>query len=150
MDPGSICDVERRILRDHGQIRARLRGLKKSADEADVPWVSHVLRILLLRFTTLFEAHLALEERELGPHLRALGARGNVREEAFLFEHRKQRRQLEELRALAESPPSAETICLVDAVADLVESLLDDMRDEERWIAELAQLDEQGHAQVTA
>jgi hypothetical protein len=58
--------------------------------------------------------------------------------------------KLEHVCALADDPAFAETASLVDAVAELVESLLGDIAHEEQWIAELVELVEHGHVQMTA
>lgn len=132
-----LAHVERQILEQHEEIRARLRALTRGAERADLPWAQRVLRILLLRFAADFEAHLAFEERELAPRMGSLGDDAREREAALHAEHREQRRRLEEVCALAEDPASADTIDLLVAVTELADSLYEDLLEEERAIAEL-------------
>jgi hypothetical protein len=149
MRAGSLSDVRRTILRQHEELRARLRGLAQVATLASIRSRSSSLSVLLLRFAARFDAHLALEERELAPRIRTLDAWGSVREAALLAEHREQRIELERVCALAEDPASAGTAEVALAVNALVRDLLEDMDHEECWLRELAQIDEHGHTQMT-
>jgi len=106
---------------------------------------------LLFRFAADFEAHLAFEERELSPIVRALDAWGRVRDAAMRSEHREQRRRIEELCTLAEqfvSSPSTmerdDAMTLFEAVSSFADTLLKDMLEEERILAELTRIDECG------
>jgi hypothetical protein len=146
MRPFCFLDIQRKILDQHEEIRARIRGLRRNAEHIDLPWAERALRVLLLRFAAHFDAHLAFEERELAPRIRELDAWGPAREAALRAEHREQRRRLEEVCSLAEEPSTAESVALFEAVSALVESVLQDMVAEEHTLAELARIDEQGHA----
>jgi hypothetical protein len=145
MRPTYFIDVQREILEQHEEIRARIHGLQRNAERIDIPWAQGALRILLLRFATNFDAHLAFEERELAPRIRMLDAWGIEREAALRAEHRDQRRRLERVCALADEASTVETMALFDEVSALADSLLDDMLVEERTIAELVRIDEHGH-----
>lgn len=144
MRPCCFADVEWHILEEHKEIRARIHALLMNAERVELPWARRALRVLLLRFASQFEAHLAYEERELAPRIRDLDAWGAVREAALLSEHRQQRRQLEEVCALAEDPTGAEEK-LFEAVSTLAEDLLEDIVREERFIAELVRIDQDGY-----
>lgn len=142
-------ELRRIILEEHEELRARIRGLERNAERVDLPWAQRAIQLLLPRFAARFEAHLAFEERELAPRLRDLDASGPVREAAMRGEHREQRRRVEEVCALAEEPDIEATL-LFEAVSELADSLLADIRAEEHTLAQLAQLDEQGHVDQLA
>jgi hypothetical protein len=144
MRPSCFHDVQRRILEQHEEIRARIRGLSRSAEQVDSPWAHRALRMLLLRLAAEFDVHLAFEERELVPRIAGLDAWGTTREAAMRAEHREQRRRIEEVCGLADEP-GGENMGLALAVAELGESLLADMLAEERALVELACIDEHGH-----
>lgn len=143
MRPFYFADVQRRVLEQHVQIRARVHGLQRSAESIDVPGQQRAMRALLFRFAALFDAHLAYEERELGPRIREVDAWGAAREAALRAEHRDQRRRIEQVCALADDP--ADAPALFEEVAALADELLADMAVEERMMASLALIDEQGH-----
>ena len=141
----SLGDLQQEIVGQHKEIRARIRGLTTNALRAELPWALRALRLLLLRFAARFDEHLGFEERELAPRIRALDAWGSVREAALLAEHREQRRRLERVCALADDPFAAGAPDLAKAVLTLASALLEDMAHEERVLAELASIDENGH-----
>src|SRR5690242_17340430 len=115
MRPFCFSDVQRHIVEQHEEIRARLQGLRRTAAYDHLPGAYRALRISLLRFAAHFDAHLAFEERELAPRLRELDAWGMAREAALRSEHREQRTRLEHVCALAEEPSNAETTVLFEA-----------------------------------
>jgi hypothetical protein len=146
MSAESFHTVRRTILEHHAEIRARLRGLTGYANRTD-QWAQQALSILLPRFASHFEAHLAFEERELAPRIRDLDAWGRVREEALLSEHRDQRRRVERACALVEVPGALEGDALSDAVYALADGLLEEMTNEEAMLTDLLLIDEYGHGE---
>lgn len=142
MRPFPFSDVERKILEQHEEIRARIEGLRRGAERTD--WARDALRVLLLRFAAHFDTHLAFEERELAPRIREIDAWGNVREAALRAEHREQRTRVEGVCAMAEAPVESDVACLFSAISGLADSLLEDMVAEERMLEEIARLDEYG------
>jgi hypothetical protein len=139
-------EIENAILEQHEEIRARLGALARSADPATPPWQAHALPALLLRFAAVFDAHLAFEERELVPRIRAIDAWGAVREDAILLEHREQRLRLEQVCALVEDASSMQDgSCVLRAVSELVARLLEDIVHEEHALSELGMLEDFGH-----
>jgi hypothetical protein len=145
MGSASFRDVQRTIQLQHREIFARIDGLTRNAERADLPWAVRALRVLLLRFAAQFDAHLAYEERELGPRIRELDAWGRAREAVLLSEHREQRRLVERVCGLAEDSTAEHTNEFSDAVLALADRLLEDMAHEEYLLAELARIDEDGH-----
>ena len=138
--PGSyLGDVHATILRQHAEIRARLRGLEAGAAPACSPLATVYLRVSLFRLAVLLESHLLYEERELAPRIRDLDARGQARVAAMVAEHAEQRTRLEHVCFLAESEPT-EDADVVREVSDLVVSLLDDMSREELELVEIERL----------
>jgi hypothetical protein len=146
MGTASFYDVRRTVLEHHAEIRARLRGLTGYADRTD-QWAQQALSILLPRFASHFESHLAFEERELAPRIRELDAWGRVREEALLSEHRDQRARVERACALVEVPGALESETLSDAVYALSDELLEEMTHEEAMLTDLLLIEEYGHAE---
>lgn len=144
MRPFRFVDVERRILQQHEEIRARIHGLE-NLERIGLPFAEGALSVLLLRFAAFFDAHLAFEERELAPRIRELDAWGGVREAALRCEHRAQRTRLEQVCALAEGSGVDDVTRLFRAISDLAADLLEDMVEEERTLAELARIAEHGH-----
>lgn len=141
MQPERFRTVDVEILEQHREIRARLRGLRMYAERVMLPWYLRGLRAALLRFAVCFDAHLAYEERELAPRIRAVDAWGPTREAALLAEHRAQRRSLEHVCALAEEPSVPREQLGEERIA-LVARLLDDMLHEEDALLDLARLEE--------
>jgi hypothetical protein len=138
-------EVERTILAQHRELWARIRGLVQNAERVDLPWAHEALRLLFLRFMNEFDAHLEFEECELAPRVRELDAWGPAREAALRAEHREQRRRVEEVGSLAETPGATDRASFSDAVLALSDRILEDMLHEERTLAELAAIDEHGH-----
>ena len=136
-------DVHAAVARQHAEIRARLRGLDAGLAPAASPLAVTVLRISLLRLAVLFDAHLAFEERMLGPRLRELDAWGPAREALMLAEHAEQRLRLQHVCSVVEDDDSV-GLDISREISWLVVSLLDDMSREERELAELERLDEFG------
>jgi len=132
-----LGDVHATILRQHAEIRARLRALDAGA--ASSPLAAVYLRVSLFRLAILMESHLQFEELELAPRIRDLDAWGSVREAAMLTEHAEQRTRLEHVCFLAESESSDE-MELAREASWLVVSLLEDMAREERELTELERL----------
>jgi hypothetical protein len=141
----SLADVERCVLAQHEELRARMRGLVNCIARFEVPLAPERIRLLLPRFAAHFESHLGFEERELAPKIRLIDAWGPTRESAMLAEHRDQRRRVEAVCALAETPADVEPAILAATVTQLVGELLSDMRLEEQDLDELRQIDEYGH-----
>lgn len=132
-------DVHATILRQHAEIRARLRGLEAGAAPVCSPLATVYLRVSLFRLAVLLESHLRYEEQELAPRIRDLDAWGAAREAAMLAEHAEQRTRLEHVCFLAESEPTDDAH-VVREVSGLVVSLLDDMSREELELVELERL----------
>jgi hypothetical protein len=141
----TFVEVEREILTQHRELRARIRGLVRHAERVDLPWAHDALRLVFLRFVEQFDAHLDFEDRELGPRIRELDAWGPAREAALHSEHREQRRRVEEVGALAETLGAAASSAFCDAVLELSDRILEDILHEERTLAELSAIDEHGH-----
>lgn len=132
-------DVHAAILRQHVEIRARLRGLDAGATPgSSTLFTALSLRVSLFRLAVLFESHLRYEELELAPRIRDLDAWGAAREAALLAEHDEQRTRIERACFVAESEVIGGD--LAHEVSSLVVSLLDDMAREERELSELEQL----------
>jgi Hemerythrin HHE cation binding domain len=144
LNPTLFRNARRLVLEQHDEIRARLHGLAEMAGRVSLPSATHALRTSLLRLARRFDAHLAYEERELVPLVRALDAWGPEREAAILVEHREQRGRLERVCALAEDP-EVDPLDLVDEVWAFIGEIVEDMISEEGMLAELAELAEHGH-----
>ena len=134
-----LGDVHATVLRQHAEIRARLRGLDAGAAPAASPLATVYLRVSLFRLAVLLESHLLFEELELLPRVRALDAWDAVREAAMLAEHADQRTRLEHVCFVAESEWTG-SADLARAVSGLVVRLLDDMAEEERELTEITRL----------
>jgi iron-sulfur cluster repair protein YtfE (RIC family) len=141
----SFADVERTVLAQHDEIRARLRGLVNCIARFEAPAAPASVRMLLPRFAAHFESHLGFEERELAPRIRSIDAWGPVRESMMLAEHRAQRSRIEAVCALVETLADPQPALLTTTVTQLVSELLDDMRHEEQDLEALRQIDEYGH-----
>ena len=142
-----FSDVHATVLRQHAEIRARLRGLDAAASPAS-PVSRAFLRISLLRLATLFDSHLAFEEAELAPRIRELDAWGPVRESAMRAEHIEQRTRLQRVCAMAEED-SVDDVWFASEASWLVVSLLEDMAHEELELSALEEIDEYGAGQMT-
>ncbi len=135
-------EVRVAIVRQHTELRARLRGLDAATASAGSPLASAYLRVGLLRLAVQFDAHLTFEEQTLGPRLRELDAWGPGREAAMLAEHAEQRMRVQHVCAAVEDDQSG--LDLSREISWLVVSFLEDMAREERELLELAQLDVAG------
>lgn len=143
MASSCIGDVRRTVLLQHIEIRARIRDLAALADGASSISAVRLLQTLLSQFAARFGAHLEFEERELAPRMREVDAWGPEREAALLAEHAGQRERIERVCALAGgSTPGGSMASEVQGLAD---SLLVDMTEEERALAELAEIEVYGH-----
>lgn len=138
-----IGDVRKKVLSQHSQIRAQIHDLERMADTATSASNTRTLQSSLARFAAGFDAHLQFEERELAPKVREVDAWGPVREATLRAEHADQRARLESLCSRAEEPAPGARIA--GDVLQLATSLLADMEAEERWLAELADLEVYGH-----
>jgi hypothetical protein len=145
MSTTRLCDLEQDILAQHGEIRARMRGLVCQAIRSPSAWQRRGMEILLLRFIAIFEAHLAFEERELAPLLRGVDSWGDVRESELLAEHRDQRRLVEDVGALVDEPGDGTGEALASAVKALCSHLIEDMIHEEAALVELVRIEAYGH-----
>ena len=141
-------DVHAIVLRQHAEIRSRLRGLDVGSMPVAAGIETAFLRVSLLRLAALFEAHLVFEERELAPRIREMDAWGPVREAAMLAEHTEQRSRIQQICVRAEAEITEDEGLSREASA-LVVSLLEDMAREETELAFLAQQDEYGVDQMT-
>lgn len=135
--------IHAKINQQHAEIRARLRGLDAAAGAAATPLAPPQLRIALIRLAVLFDAHLAFEERTLGPRIRVLDAWGPVREAAMLAEHAHQRLRLQHVCATVDDDDIS-ALDVAREVSWLLVSLLEDMSREERELLELQRLDAGG------
>jgi len=142
-----FADVHAMVLGQHAVLRSRLCGLEASVGLAASSLADSYLRLLLVRFAALFDAHLAFEDQELAPRIRELDCWGPIRERRMLDEHVEQRKQLENMTALAESESPAHAVAA--AAARLVAELLEDMSREEDELAKLADIEAFGYDQMT-
>jgi hypothetical protein len=145
MHARSFEEIERSILAQHEEIRACVRALVRNAERADLPSARDVVRRLFLRFAAQFDAHLAFEERELGPRVRHLDTWGAAREAALEAEHLEQRWRVEQVGALAEAPGADESGLFCAAVLEFADGLLADMRREETTLDAIGLIDEIEH-----
>jgi hypothetical protein len=141
-------EVHTRVLGQHAEIRARLRGLDACAVPAPASIASVHLRISLLRLAALFEAHLVFEELELAPRIMELDAWGPAREAALLADHEEQRTRLRRICAMAEEP-STDDLAFAREVSRFVVSVLEEMAREERELSMLGWLIDYGPEQMT-
>lgn len=143
-----LSEVHAQILRQHVEIRARMRGIERLADaHAKVEALRH-LRVSLVHFAAMFEDHLAFEERELIPLVRGVDAWGPERVEAMLEEHREQRVRVERTVSFAEEG-SLRISELEGEVHWLMESLLADMIREEDELRVFEEIDSSATPQMT-
>jgi hypothetical protein len=140
---GSFRNVHATVLRQHAELRARLRGLDSAVAPDGSPLSVAYQRISLLRLAMLFEAHLQFEEAELAPRIREIDSWGPAREAAMLAEHVEQRRRIQRACVVAEDPES-DGLELAHSVSSLVVNMLEDMAREELQLSELELLDEEG------
>jgi hypothetical protein len=139
----SFRNVHTTVLRQHAELRARLRGLDEARASDGSPVSGAYQRILLLRLAVVFEAHLQFEDTELAPRIREIDAWGPARETAMLAEHVEQRTRIQRAAIVAEDPES-DGLELARSVSSLVVNMLEDMAREELELAELERFDEDG------
>lgn len=135
-DTTQLGDIRTQVLRQHAEIRARLRGIDRTAIAAGKRDALVHLRVSLAHFAALFDEHLSFEERALGPILRGLDSWGPVREAALFEEHIEQRKRVEAACALAEDATSGSRE-LAGEVHWLIETLTEDMDREELELGRL-------------
>ena len=143
-----LNEVHVQILRQHVEIRARIRGIERLAKAHGKGEAQRHLRMSLTHFAAVFEEHLSFEEQELAPLVRAVDAWGPERVRAMLDEHREQRRRVERTVALAEE----ETMRgheLEGEVHWLMDSLLTDMIHEEDELRSFEEIDDSSTPQMT-
>lgn len=140
----SFADVCTEVLRQHQELRARLRPMERVARSARLtPETVSYLRAALDRLVVTFEDHLTFEERNLAPRIRTVDVRGWVRESDLHTEHAEQRAMLSGIAAVAADPgtPSHE---LAGEVTWLVSVLLDDMAREDASLRFLDEIETMG------
>ena len=128
------------ILRQHVEIRARLRGIVHLAKACAKVEARHHLQMSLAHFACVFEQHLSFEEQELMPVVQAVDAWGEVRVAAIRAEHAEQRQRIERVVAYADANDVGRHE-LEGELQWLAESLLADMSAEETALTELENLD---------
>jgi iron-sulfur cluster repair protein YtfE (RIC family) len=132
--------VHAHILRQHVEIRARLRGIAHLAKACRKVEARHHLQMSLAHFASVFEEHLSFEEQELMPVVQALDAWGEVRAAAIRAEHAEQRKRIERMVAYADAHDVGRRE-LEGELHWLADSLLADMSAEETELAALENLD---------
>jgi hypothetical protein len=135
-----LTDIHAQILRQHIELRARLRGIERLAKAVGKAEARHHLCVSLAHFAAVFEEHLAFEERELVPIMRDLDAWGPVRVAALQAEHVEQRTRVERIVAFSDAP-EADRQELEGEVHWLAQSLCADMSSEEMELVSLEELD---------
>lgn len=143
-----LQQVQAQILRQHVEIRARMRGIERMAVSVGSPDTRRHLRMSLAHFASVFDEHLAFEERELAPLLRAIDAWGPVREEALLSEHREQRARVVRTVTLAEEG-ELHGLELTGEIHWLMRTILIDMVEEEKELATLELIEANAIPQMT-
>jgi hemerythrin-like domain-containing protein len=136
MDAG---EMRRRILDEHGSLRALLDQIEPLADgfEKSGPMGAASLRDAALGLYESFATHLRNEEATLEPALRARGAEGARLAERLVHEHREQRELLTYLLGrLADNRHP--TLLVAREVRNFVEYLRLDMAHEEATLLSVA------------
>jgi iron-sulfur cluster repair protein YtfE (RIC family) len=153
-DPSSLdpAQVRATILAEHRKIRSRLARLEAGATallSCSLP-KSHARHALLQRALQLcreLQAHVAFENQVLVPVIEGMDAWGPLRAERLIAEHEQ---QLQLLRAYADTltshDGSAQTLAV--AVWQLVETVRQDMHDEEAAVLSPEVFLEQGGESV--
>lgn len=150
MSSRTIVDVQKTVLSQHAELRAGLRWLAmlcegtRPGDSTGRPLGSS-----FMQFAARFRAHLDYEDHELAPRIRELDAWGPIREASLRAEHAAQRERLEFVCAEAapftsDEPSAPQSASLAREVLRLVNDLVLDMKEEESWLARLAEIDEYG------
>lgn len=123
-------ELRERILRQHREIEAMLDGLEAGAERLasgleDSTWLRSAAEAL----GPVLEWHMDLEDKQLGPMLRASDAFGPVRAQRLAEEHARQRVELETLiRRVRRAADSRE---LVRRARELVAAIRADIVHEE-------------------
>lgn len=135
-DPASLdpTQVRATILAEHRTIRAQLARLEADATallacSTPKPNRRHALRQLALQLCGELRAHFAFENQVLVPVLEHLDAWGPVRAQQLLAEHAQQRELLRAYKRMLRDEDSSQA--LASAVWQLVETIRQDMREEE-------------------
>ena len=139
-EASSLTEIRAQILRQHVEIRARLRGIERLAKACHAAEARRHLHTSLTHFAAVFDEHLGFEERTLEPIVRAVDAWGTVRADAMLAEHAEQRQRVERAAAFAEDGEITHHE-LEGELHWLAQSLLSDMTAEETALAALETLD---------
>lgn len=139
---GSFRDVHATVLRQHTELRARLRALDGASASASSAVAAAFQRISLLRLAMNVEAHLLFEEVEVAPRLRRLDVWGLEREALMRAEHALQRSRIEHACLIAEESQGG--LELAQCVSALVVGLLEDMAREEHDLVTLERLEDDG------
>lgn len=149
MSSRTIVDIQKTVLSQHAELRAGLRWLAMLSEGAKpgAP-AERSLCSSLVQFAARFGAHLDYEDRELAPRIRELDAWGPIRAASLRAEHAAQRERLEFvcMRAapFTSDEPAPENAGLAREVLRLVNDLVLDMKEEESWLARLAEIEEYG------
>jgi hemerythrin-like domain-containing protein len=138
-------EVRRRILEEHGALRAALDALVPVAErfERDDEKAGPELREGALALYELFAAHLEHEENALEPALRGRGADGGRLADRLSHEHREQRALLSYLTRRLQARPTP-TLLVAREVRHFAEYLRLDMAHEEATLLSAAALGEGG------
>ena len=126
-------EVRRRVLEDHGGLRAdldRIEALAREADESRVAGVTDQLRREAQRILERLRMHMEWEEQHLVPALRAADAWGEERVAQLLADHREQREILDLIVKRLRDPERPDALIAED-VSDWVAYLREDMQQEE-------------------
>jgi hemerythrin-like domain-containing protein len=136
-------EVRRRILEDHGKLRAQLDALVPLAQrfERGDEQQAERLREGALALYETFASHLLHEESTLEPALRARGPEGERLAERLAHEHREQRALLQYLTTRLKEHPQP-TLLVAREVHNFAEYLRQDMSHEEATLLSAAALPE--------
>ena len=135
-----LTEIRAQILRQHVEIRARLRGIERLAQACHDADARRHLLVSLGHFASVFEEHLCFEERELAPLIRGVDAWGAERAAAIDGEHLEQRRRITTAVAFAEDG-DVRRHELEGEVHWLAETLLADMAEEEATLLALEEIE---------
>jgi hemerythrin-like domain-containing protein len=134
-------EIRRRILAEHGRLRAMLDVLEPLARRFEQGEESGAKR-LREEATALYEtfaAHLLHEESTLEPALRAQGGKGERLADRLAHEHHEQRELLTYLMSRLEANPRP-TLLVAREVRNFAEYLRNDMAHEESTLLSAAAL----------
>jgi iron-sulfur cluster repair protein YtfE (RIC family) len=125
------------ILAQHRELRGLLRTgavLAGAASRGDRPCL-YELPNLIESLKDKFVEHLSFEEATLVPLLKQADASDVTRAKRLATEHQKQRREFEILLTLARTSADPETVAF--SFQGLLNALLTDMDEEERWLLQV-------------